>query len=71
MRLVNQVHVIPGMGDHKAVFIESSLRPMKKVTSPRKIFQYHKADFEGFKAELKNYTSDFLSKAPSTDINTL
>ena len=44
---------------------------MKKVTSPRKIFQYHKADYEGFKAELRDYTSDFLSKAPSTDINTL
>ena len=23
--LVNQVHVIPGIGDHEAVFIESSL----------------------------------------------
>ena len=69
--LVNQVHVIPGIGDHEAVFIESSLRPMKKVTSPREIFQYHKADYEGFKAELRDYTSDFLSKAPSTDINTL
>ena len=69
--LVNQVHVIPGIGDHEAVFIESSLRPMKKVTSPRKIFQYHKADYEDFKAELRDYTSDFLSKAPSTDINTL
>ena len=44
---------------------------MKKVTPPRKVFQYHKADYEGFKAELRNYTSDFLSKAPSTDINTL
>ena len=44
---------------------------MKKVTSPRKIFQYQKADYKSFKAEPRNYTSDFLSKAPSTDINTL
>ena len=44
---------------------------MKKVTSPRKIFQYQKADYKGFKAELRNYTSDFLSKAPPTDINKL
>ena len=64
--LVNQVHVIPGIGDHEAVLIESRLRPMKKVTSPRKIFQYHKADYEGFKAEIRNYHSDFLSKATST-----
>ena len=44
---------------------------MEKVTSPRKIFQYQRADYEGFKAEFRNYTFDFLSKAPSTDINTL
>ena len=35
--LINQVHVIPGIADHEAVFIESSLRPLKKVTAPRKV----------------------------------
>ena len=29
--LVNQVHVITGISDHEAIFIESSLRPMKFV----------------------------------------
>ena len=69
--LVNQVHVIPGIADHEAVFIESSLRPQKKTTAPRKIFQYRKADYDGFRAELRDYTSEFLSKAPSSDINSL
>ena len=58
--LVNQVHVIPGISDHEAVFIESSLRPMKNTPAPRKIFQYRKADYEGFKRELNDFTPDFL-----------
>ena len=53
--LVNQVHVIPGIADHEAVFIEFSLRPLKKTTAPRKIFQYRKADYDGFRAELRDH----------------
>ena len=69
--LVNQVHVIPGIADHEAVFIEPSLRPLEKTTAPRKIFQYREADYDGFRAELRDYTPEFLSKAPSSDINFL
>ena len=71
--LVNQVHVIPGISDHEAVFIESSLRPMKNTPAPRKIFQYRKANYEGFKRALNDFTPDFLQKAtsPSSDINSL
>ena len=71
--LVNQVHVIPGISDHEAVFIESSLRPMKNTPAPRKIIQYRKADYEGFKRELNDFTPDFLQKAtsPNSDINSL
>ena len=38
--LVNKCEVIPGIGDHEAVFGESSMRPMKVETPPRKVFQY-------------------------------
>ena len=71
--LVIQVHVISCISDNKAVFIESSLRPMKNTPASRKIFQYRKADYEGFKRELHDFTPDFLQKAtyPESDIYSL
>ena len=69
--LVNQTRVIPGISDHEAVFVESSLRPIKKPTCPRRIFMFQKADYDGFKQELKDLTPSFLEKANSLDINTL
>ena len=40
--LINKVEIIPGISDHEAVFIESSLCPMKVKIPPRKVFQYKK-----------------------------
>jgi hypothetical protein len=34
--LVNKVEVIPGISDHEAVYIESSLRPDKIKKPPKK-----------------------------------
>ena len=63
--LVNQVHVIPGISDHEAVFTESSLLSMKNTPALQKIFQYRKADNEEFKRELREFTPDFLQKVTS------
>ena len=35
--LVNQVRVIPGISEHEAVVIESSLRPIKKLGITREV----------------------------------
>ena len=58
--LVNQVHVIPGIADHDAVFIESSLRPMKKKISPRRVYLYRKADFGSFNKDLASITEEII-----------
>ena len=47
--LINKVEIIPGIYDHKAVFIESSLKPMKVKTPARKVYQYRKAEYESMK----------------------
>ena len=44
--LVSRVEIIPGISDHECVYAESSLRPSKTVTPPRKVHLYHKNDFE-------------------------
>ena len=65
--LINKVETIPGISDHEAVFIESSLRPMKVKVSPRKVFQYRKADYEGMKRELRATQHDFQQMAETED----
>ena len=61
--LVNKVEVIPGISDHEAVFIESSLRPMRFKTPPRKVFQYRKADNDAMKQELRSSQAEFQEAA--------
>ena len=69
--LINKVEIIPGMSDHEAVFLESSLRPMKVKTLPRKVYQYQKADYEGLKKDLKAYQQEFEEEAESEDVEHL
>ena len=67
--LVTKCEVIPGLGDHEAVFIESSLRPERKRLPPRKIYRYNKADYVGLKEELANITPDFLASQTNSSAN--
>ena len=69
--LVNQVHIVPGIADHEAVFLESSLRPIKAKAAPRKVYQCKKADYEGFKSELREYATEFQNMSNSEDFDTL
>lgn len=69
--LINKVEIIPGMSDHEAVFLESSLLPMKVKTPPRKVYQYQMADYEGLKKDLKAYQQEFEKEAESEDVEHL
>jgi hypothetical protein len=44
--LINKIEVIPGISDHKIVYIEANLKPRKVVKPPRKVFLYNKANTE-------------------------
>ena len=69
--LINKVEVIPGIGDHEAVFIESSLRLMRAVTPPRKIYKYKNADNQSTRRELRSTQADFEEKATTKDVEQL
>ena len=69
--LVIPVHIVPGIADHEGVFLESSLRPIKAKAAPRKVYQYKKADYEGFKSELREYATEFQYISNSEDIDNL
>ena len=69
--LINKVEIIPGISDHEAVFIESSLKPMKVKTPARKVYQYRKADYESMKKELKAFQTDFDRESGIKDVEYL
>ena len=71
MRRVNQIHIVPGIADNEAVFLESSLRLIKATAAPRKVYQYKKANYEGFMSELREYMTEFQNISNSMDIDIL
>ena len=67
--LVNKCEVIPGIGDHEAVYLESSMRPMKVKTPPRKVFQYKKEDYDQMREDLCDYQTDFTEQTKDSSAN--
>ena len=64
--LVNRVDIIPGISDHEVVYVESSLRPPRAATPPRKVFCHNKADFDTLKAKLRIARKEFESMEPTS-----
>ncbi len=60
--LINRCEVLPGIADHDAIFVESSLRPMRVRKPPRKVHLYKKADFDSLRDELSAYLPEFTKK---------
>ncbi|XP_052794650.1 uncharacterized protein LOC128227817 [Mya arenaria] len=60
--LINKCEILPGIGDHEAVFIESSLRPMKAKKCPRKVHLYKHADYNSIKEHLDSNYNQFINE---------
>ena len=69
--LVNRVQVIPGILDHETVYIESSLRPAKANTPPRRVNCYKKADFDALNKELREAKEEFEMMAQTSSAEEL
>ena len=68
--LINKCEVVPGIGDHEAVnYVESSMRPMKVKTPPRKVFQYKKANYDQMREDLREYQNLFTEQTSSSSAN--
>ena len=63
------MRIIPGISDHESVFIEPSVRPMKKKIPPHKVWQYRMANYDQLREELHQYQQEFnkLNASTSTD----
>ncbi|XP_052212121.1 uncharacterized protein LOC127831167 [Dreissena polymorpha] len=67
--LVNRCEVLPGLADHDAIFVESSLRPMRVRKPPRKVHLYKKADFDSLRDELSAYLPEFTENTANISVD--
>jgi len=70
--LVNRCEVIPGISDHDIPLLDISTRITLNKTTPRKIFQFHKANFEAIDEHITKFAKTFhkeYSDSSSWDVN--
>ncbi|KAH3854244.1 hypothetical protein DPMN_096781 [Dreissena polymorpha] len=67
--LINRCEVLPGIADHDAIFVESSLRPMRVRKPPRKVYLYKKADFDSLRDELSAYLPEFTDNTANISVD--
>ena len=66
--LVKNNQTIPGISDHNIIIIDSDIKAKLNKAPPRKIFKYHKADWDKIRSEATLMNQELLSN-PITDVN--
>ena len=65
-RFTNEATIEPdrrlGISDHDAVLFEVNMSPRCPPKPPRKILQYHKADFDGLRSHLSSIVLHYVSR---------
>ena len=68
--LARQVKMIPGIGDHhSAIMVDSLIKPMVNKLQSRKVYQYHKGDWDSIKAGLTSFAPKFRSDCQKMNID--
>ena len=57
-------HVTPGISDHDAILFEVDLSPKYTPKPPRKVYQFHKADYDGLRFHLPSFSNQYLTSDP-------
>ena len=63
----NTVHahtVTPGITGHDAILFEVDLSPKYKPKPPRKVYRFHKADYDGLRSHLSSFSNQYLASDP-------
>jgi hypothetical protein len=72
--MVNRCEVIPGISDHDIPLLDVSTRIVLNKTAPRKVYQYHKANFDNIDKSITEFSRTFYNKyadKDSWDINVM
>ena len=57
-------HVIPGISDHDAILFEVDLSPKYTPKPPQKMYQFHKADYDGLRSQMSSFSNQYLASDP-------
>ena len=58
--LISNTQVIPGLSDHEIVYVKGDIKPIIHRQKRRKVTFYKKADWEGLRQHMANFTESFL-----------
>ena len=64
---VEAVSILPGLGDHDVVQIDTRIKPKRKRPIKRKIFLWKKADVTNMKKDSQKFASEFLERFTNDD----
>lgn len=67
--LVKAQRVIPGISDHDAIVVDSDIRPKHNSAPPRKVFKFHKADWDAMKQETKTFQDRYKEEEDQRSTN--
>ncbi|MGL1889688.1 MAG: hypothetical protein OCD76_24455, partial [Reichenbachiella sp.] len=67
--LVRQTKVIPGIGDHDALLVDSLIKPIVNNTVSRKVYQYHKGNMTDLNEELSRFRVNFLANCATESVD--
>jgi len=63
--IISNINIVPGMSDHEAIVFNLNAGNKRVIEDNRRsIFQYHKVNLEGLKAELLYFQNEFLTSHP-------
>ncbi len=69
--IVRSMHTIPGLSDHDIPVADCDLKPSINKKQPRKLFQFHRANWDSIRAATLTFAENFLAeyKDRSVDMN--
>ena len=62
--LITNVTIVPGISDHDAVTFQLNAAVKRLTKVKRKVFLFHKANFEEIKTKLQKLAKDFIESNP-------
>lgn len=62
--LIQACHFVPGISDHDAILFEVDVAPKSAPKPPWRVYQFHKRNFEGFRARTSSFSDWCLHSHP-------
>ena len=62
--LIQACHTTHGISDHDAILFEVDVTPKPATKPPRKVFQFHKGNYDGLCTRMASFADEYLGSCP-------